>query len=143
MPSKQEDQKPRNPLNYLPKTGIDQVFMKHDFRFIRPKVLENSHLHPPNLETIHTYESQGERLMFIDQYKNKETRKENMNFTPRVVYDSSDISPYYSGGVEEYIKREELITYEPSNKQAAPTNNTKQQPDYQDPFGQEKIKLVQ
>ena len=39
--------------------------MKHDYRFIRPKYNENgNHLLEP--EPIHTYESQGEKLMFID-----------------------------------------------------------------------------
>ena len=96
-------------INYLPKTGIDQVFMKHDFRFIRPKHPDDQGGHALPLEPIHTYESQGEKLMFIDQYKSKETRKENLNWNPRIVYDCQEISPFYQGGADEYIRKEDLI----------------------------------
>jgi|LauGreDrversion4_2_1035121.scaffolds.fasta_scaffold61839_1 hypothetical protein len=41
--------------------------MRHDYRFIKPKV--------DNQEPIFTYESQGEKLMFIEQYKNKDLLK--------------------------------------------------------------------
>lgn len=53
------------PVGFQPKTGIEQVFMKHDFRFIRQRHSDYGGHNLP-LDPIHTYESQGEKLMFID-----------------------------------------------------------------------------
>jgi hypothetical protein len=62
-------------------------------------------------EPIFTYESQGEKLMFIEQYRNKDTHRDNVNFKPRIVYDSMEVtSPYYvTENAGEYIKKEDLI----------------------------------
>lgn len=54
--------------------------------------------------------------MFIDQYKNKDVLKENLEFKPRIVYDSTELtSPFYpslgasEGSTNEYIRKEDLI----------------------------------
>ena len=88
----------------MPKTGLELPYMRHDYRFSRPK----NDLKEP----IFTYESQGEKLMFIDQYKNKDLLKENLHFKPRLVYESTElISPFYDNKIEnnEYVRKEDLI----------------------------------
>jgi hypothetical protein len=49
--------------------------------------------------------------MLIDQYKNRETSKPQIDFDQRVVYDCNENnSPYYPGGLGgEFIKKEDLI----------------------------------
>ncbi len=54
--------------------------------------------------------------MFIEQYKNKDILKENLEFKPRIVYDSTELtSPFYSSlgtaeaPAQEYIRKEDLI----------------------------------
>jgi|LauGreDrversion4_2_1035121.scaffolds.fasta_scaffold1076500_1 hypothetical protein len=71
--------------------------------------------------------------MFIDQYKNKDTHKDNIDFKPRLVYDSTELSsPFYptSAGtdttINDYIRKEDLIPSGPIKPQvqgSTPINN--------------------
>ncbi|TNV86432.1 hypothetical protein FGO68_gene10605 [Halteria grandinella] len=85
---------------FIPKTGIDQIFMLHQVKFVRPK--------HPHIEPLYSFPDPSEKAKQIEIYKNH-----TYDFQARLVYDSMDTnSPLYQGALveEEYIDLKDLIS---------------------------------